>query len=409
MPPTKLGVWVTVPFPRTFTHVVKGSFADPQSATQGATDLFCYDRSSGIAKFFATVRSGKLNDGTIVQDGLRQVGPNHASFSEQWTHVVSGRFTDPFRPNRIQLLLYDATTGTGEFYATNGRGSLDLIRRHTGLPRSLTKIIAGRFVPNIPGLLFYDASAGTGEFHVVDADGNMNLTRSFDNWRTTWHTIITGNFSNGPLDDLLFYDKGAGVGEFYKVHDRAQMTQLNFHDTWRHSWQHIVSGQFLQNSPFDGLLFYEENSGFTEFYSTNGSGGISQIDIAVGNQWSLPWHTILTGEFTPNIGLVGTSRLCAYDASGGNVRHFFLEPAVVNTIINLNGRWTAGGPQSAVITTALPSLTVDMSAFQRPPAQGTVVDADTITVTFPDDATFTGTLQPPNRIRWSNGTTWTKL
>src|SRR5689334_305819 len=91
MPKFDLNVWVTRSFPTTWTHIVKGSFADPQAATQGATDLFCYDRNAGIGAFFATVRSGRLDDGTIVPDGPRQVGPNH-TFGRRWTHVVSGRF-----------------------------------------------------------------------------------------------------------------------------------------------------------------------------------------------------------------------------------------------------------------------------------------------------------------------------
>jgi hypothetical protein len=50
-----------------------------------------------------------------------------------------------------------------------------------------------------------------------------------------------------------------------------------------------------------------------------------------------------------------------------------------------------------------------MSAYRRPSASGSIVDASTITVTFPDDKTYTGKLQPPNTILWSNGSTWTKI
>jgi hypothetical protein len=77
------------------------------------------------------------------------------------------------------------------------------------------------------------------------------------------------------------------------------------------------------------------------------------------------------------------------------------------TIFDLNGRWLpAPGP---VITVNGIAITVDMSAFGRPPATGTVVDPSTIRVTFPDDATYTGHLATgPNRIIWSNNTVWTK-
>jgi hypothetical protein len=81
---------------------------------------------------------------------------------------------------------------------------------------------------------------------------------------------------------------------------------------------------------------------------------------------------------------------------------------VVNTSIDLNGSWTDGGPRSAVIFEGPASLAIDMSDFDRPNAHGSIVDGSTITVTFPDDKTYTGQLQPPNTIRWSNGSAWTK-
>ncbi len=80
-----------------------------------------------------------------------------------------------------------------------------------------------------------------------------------------------------------------------------------------------------------------------------------------------------------------------------------------NTTLNLNGNWTDGSSRSAVIFVEFTSLTVDMSDFIRPTAHGVIVDASTITVTFPDDATYTGQLQPPDTITWSNGSVWTKI
>jgi hypothetical protein len=243
----------------------------------------------------------------------------------------------------------------------------------------------------------------------VDDSANIHLIRSTNGWRNSWHSIITGHFSSSQYDDLLFYDKGAGSGEFYKTDGNGGMTLFSEHDNWRNTWRQVLSGQFLQNSTYDGLLFYEESSGYTELYSTNGHGNISQIDVNLGNQWALPWQVILAGEFTPNIGLSGTSRLCSYDARDGTIRYFYLWPATIHTVIDLNGRWTDGSPRSAVISAAFTSLTVDMSAYHRPAAHGSIVDGSTITVTFPDDATYTGKLQPPNLIRWSNGSAWRKI
>ena len=81
----------------------------------------------------------------------------------------------------------------------------------------------------------------------------------------------------------------------------------------------------------------------------------------------------------------------------------------IKTVIELNGSWTDGSPRSAVISVKFKSLTIDMSAYNRPAAHGSLVDGSTITVTFPDDKTYTGQLHPPNTIRWSNGSAWTKI
>ena len=82
----------------------------------------------------------------------------------------------------------------------------------------------------------------------------------------------------------------------------------------------------------------------------------------------------------------------------------------IDTVIDLNGRWADGSPRHAVISVASTSnLTIDMSAHNRPAATGSIIDDSTIAVTFPDDATYIGHLHPPNTIRWSNGSAWTKV
>lgn len=79
-------------------------------------------------------------------------------------------------------------------------------------------------------------------------------------------------------------------------------------------------------------------------------------------------------------------------------------------VVDLNGRWTDGSTRSAVIYAGLGSIVIDMSAFNRRDARGRFVNSITISVNFPDDATFTGTVLPtsPTRITWSNGSVWAK-
>jgi hypothetical protein len=81
---------------------------------------------------------------------------------------------------------------------------------------------------------------------------------------------------------------------------------------------------------------------------------------------------------------------------------------VINTVIDLNGNWTDGSSRTAVIYEGPKSITIDMSDFDRSNAHGSIIDGSHITVTFPDASTYTGELQTPATIRWSNGSAWTK-
>ena len=81
----------------------------------------------------------------------------------------------------------------------------------------------------------------------------------------------------------------------------------------------------------------------------------------------------------------------------------------IQTVIDLNGQWMSGGVLGPVITVHGNSISIDMSALKRPTAVGTVVNSSDISVKFPDDKTYSGVLQKPGTIRWSNNSTWTKF
>jgi hypothetical protein len=93
-------------------------------------------------------------------------------------------------------------------------------------------------------------------------------------------------------------------------------------------------------------------------------------------------------------------------ATGGKVNPLF-EP------VALNGPWAVGGVPGPFITVSGNAISVDMSAFQRPFAAGMVTNNSVITVTFPDDKTYTaklspGTLPISDEIVWSNGSVWAR-
>ena len=72
------------------------------------------------------------------------------------------------------------------------------------------------------------------------------------------------------------------------------------------------------------------------------------------------------------------------------------------------GDGRAGDNHSAVISRSTTNLTIDMSAFDRPSAYGSILNDSTIAVIFPDDESYNGKLVPPDKIEWSNNSTWKK-
>lgn len=282
--------------------------------------MLCFDTNTNTGAIFATVHAGKLDDGTVVQDGPRQVG-GIITADHRWTHVVHG----PFGKSGAQVLFYDAHAGVGAFYGIQKNGNLQLIKTHTGWRTSWTQIISGKFSDNDgQQLLFYDAAAGTGEFYFVDDSGTHRLIRTDPGWRSSWHTILAANFSDSKFDDLLFYDKGAGVGEFYRTDGHGGLNMFSSHTDWRTSWRQVRAGAFEFGGRFSGLLFHEDGGGPTEIYSTNGKGSLVQLNVSLGSVWlarAANFQAILPATFIGNT-FGGLDDICAYDPSAGVISYF---------------------------------------------------------------------------------------
>jgi hypothetical protein len=76
---------------------------------------------------------------------------------------------------------------------------------------------------------------------------------------------------------------------------------------------------------------------------------------------------------------------------------------------DINGPWTDNGSAKPLITSVSNVLVIDMSYARRPNATGSVIDASSILVTFPDADTYIGTFVAPTLLQWSNGSTWRKV
>lgn len=345
----QLQEWATRPFPRTYSKMVGANLVDPQQASQGATDLLCFDTDANQGRIYASVHDGHLDDGTVVQGGPHPMGGGPIIGDSDWTHIVAG----PLGKGKAKLLFYSASEGVGAFYGVQKNGNPQLIKRHTGWRTSWTHILAGNFIkdprkvvsggppwhptgvttapgPVLNELLFYDAAAGQAEFYSVGEDGSIKLIKTLSGWRGSWHTILKGNFSDSDFDDLLFYDKSAGHGEFYRNNGKGDIEQLSLHTNWRTSWDQVRAGAFELNGRYSGLIFHEEGSGHSEVYKTDGHGQIAQLNVNFGPVWlarGAHFQTILAGTFIGNgAGLLDD--ICAYDPSAGAISLFRYVPVI---------------------------------------------------------------------------------
>jgi hypothetical protein len=71
----------------------------------------------------------------------------------------------------------------------------------------------------------------------------------------------------------------------------------------------------------------------------------------------------------------------------------------------IEGTWFYSGKGIPVVARG-EQLTINMAVFRRPNATGRMISDSQIEVSFPDDATYTGTLDGKGQILWSNGTVW---
>jgi hypothetical protein len=168
---------------------------------------------------------------------------------------VCGNFGGPLgadplgRDSAADLLFYDASTGTGEFYRVrevieNGilQVKLDHLQTHSNWRTTWTHVIPGQFGGDgFTDLLFYEASSGTGEFYATDDQGGLRQLAQHANWRTSWRHIVPGSFGGNSRTDLLFYDAAAGTGEFYTTNE-GRLELLHGYSDWRASWSAIVPG-----------------------------------------------------------------------------------------------------------------------------------------------------------------------
>ena len=252
--------------------IVPGAF----TAKDGGSplDLLFYDSAAGIGDVYRTGNLGQTN----------RIATN-SGWRPSWSIIIPGHFSDS--PN-VDLLFYDPTAGLGEFYHTDGHGNLGpRFARYDDWRATWSLIIPGKFSDSqYTDLLFYDPTSGTGEFYAT-GNGLRPRFAGYTDWRHTWSIILAGKFSDSSYDDLMFYDPTSGTGEFYPTGGGLK-SRFAGYTNWRTSWAAIIAGKF-SNNLYTDLLFYDPNAGVGEIYKTGGGLGGR---IAGFNDWRSTWSII---------------------------------------------------------------------------------------------------------------------
>jgi hypothetical protein len=121
---------------------------------------------------------------------------------------------------------------------------------------------------------------------------NFQRLNFHTDWRSPWTHIVAGKFSQSPYNGLLCYEQSTGYAAFYETDGFGRLNLLQAHTGWRTSWTHILSGAFY-GTERTGLLFYDQGAGFAVIYDTDGQGNL----VFPGREysgWRPSWTHITT-------------------------------------------------------------------------------------------------------------------
>jgi hypothetical protein len=128
---------------------------------------------------------------------------------------------------------------------------------------------------------------------------NFELLFSDASWRQTWTHIVPRRFSDSPYTGLLFFEQSTCYAEVYETDGAGRIVAPPL-ETYsplgdRTSWTHVIPGLFGE-SGFTGILLYDQGSGFGRFLECTGDGNlIPRKDYSV---WRATWAQIVPGFFT---------------------------------------------------------------------------------------------------------------
>jgi hypothetical protein len=279
-----------------WSHALGGKFSQ-----DNLQQIFLYSRSKGEARFY------RFGDDAAPSSAL---APKRTGLPKTWTQIVGGRFG--FEELGTGIFAFDAESGQGTFYSTDGSGSLNQVADHPGLRKTWSEVIPVTNAAGKSDLFFYDAETGDGALYLVDEEGGITLSggRLFRGLKKGCTHVVAGYFAEDPTgmaaagaanyvgeaeiyvlprQSILFYDAESGEAE---VRDQ-DMALINAIGDLGKDWTSITAGRFPHEVeiagllPADGLILYNRLSGTIEAHQGDGAGGFALLRRHVNQPKSL--------------------------------------------------------------------------------------------------------------------------
>ncbi len=356
-------------------------------------DLLTLDQATAIRK------DGQLefvaHNASIQPD--RHTFANYDEFTRYLREALGGRPEGRgIRGSMSRKGVYTRRAGNGVEPVTFGDPVLDAISSATGV-----LVIGDQTIDLREGRKLSNAPSGAGSGVILYDAPYLKLTgivNGAERWASDDGAMVEYRLGTGRLTFHAW--KKHTIYQYWSMGGEISVTNT----TAKFQAADITSHYYMSvNAPCQVVKVDSDSDRHDTYVDEYEWGWNSQQPERVASLCRAVWHGMRFAD------LVTAGNGCDIYKNDNWPVGFPADWNTIGTVVNLNGNWTDGSSHSAVITVDFKALAVDMSAFGRPTAHGTIVNGSSITVTFPDDKAYTGQLQSPNKIRWSNGSVWTKI
>jgi hypothetical protein len=245
--------------------------------------------------------AGEADVVTFNKQGKESNDAENPTFGNSFDVIVAGNFLESGKAQ--QVLAYNRNAGVGDLYTIDSGGKLTLKAANAGWRKSWDMITVGDFLGNGEDqVLLYDSAAGDADIVAFDPHGGVSLDAPNPKFGKPWDIIVAGNFlQSGQQEQVLAYNRAAGQGNIIAFNGQGSNKGTMRLDTpntgWRTTWGSILAGDFSGEGR-DEVLLYDPNAGQADLvnFKTDGSVKLDGENPGFGT----PWNILVAGNFVGN-------------------------------------------------------------------------------------------------------------